>query len=135
MSAAVVDVVEVEPREPVERGIASTPCDRTVDPPSGGARVVPQTSKAWCAYFRTNERRLLGVPWERGAELMPEEKAAIAESVQGFQLGESSEGKHLIHCAIIHAARIGDPDYVTAIRHLIREEQRHAIDIARRGEK
>src|SRR5271156_803126 len=90
-----------------------------------------QATADWVRYFRANAESLLAVPWQRGAELTALEKADIAESVQIFQLGESSEGRHFLKCAQDYAARAGDPAYVEAIRLFIREEQRHARDLGR----
>jgi hypothetical protein len=70
-------------------------------------------------------------PWERGAEVTPEELQVIAESVQVFQIGESSEGRHLLDRAQLYALRENDPEYVEAVRLFIREEQRHGRDLGR----
>jgi hypothetical protein len=90
-----------------------------------------QASSAWVRYFRANADAVLDVPWERGADISEQDRAAIAESVQIFQLGESSEGRHFLKCAQDYAALVRDPDYVEAIRCFIREEQRHARDLGR----
>ena len=94
-------------------------------------RPSPSSSADWCAYFRANARSLLAIPWERGAEISDSERRAIVESVLGFQLGESSEGRHLVRCAEEYALRAGDPHYLEAVRLFIREEQRHARDLGR----
>ncbi|HKW12750.1 MAG TPA: ferritin-like domain-containing protein [Gemmatimonadaceae bacterium] len=90
-----------------------------------------RTSADWLRHFETNARQLRIIPWERGAELTTEESAAIASSVAEFQRGESGEGRHLIRYAIQYAELTGDLEYVGAIRLFIREEQRHARDLAR----
>ncbi len=95
------------------------------------ASAAPRTSAAWVAHFRRNAASLLPIPWQRGAELTPAERSAVAASIQGFQLGESAEGKHLYRCAREHAAAAGDPDYAEAVRLFIAEEGRHARDLAR----
>jgi bacterioferritin (cytochrome b1) len=51
--------------------------------------------------------------------------------MQGFQRGESSEGGYLYGCAKKFAAETGDAAYVDATQLFIREEQRHARDLAR----
>lgn len=89
------------------------------------------TSAEWKRYFESNLRALLKVPWDLGAELTPEERQAIASSVQDFQAGESSEGRHLLRYAQKHAEQISDPVYVDAIRLFIAEEQRHGRDLGR----
>jgi hypothetical protein len=48
-----------------------------------------------------------------------------------FQLGENSEGRHLMRYAKQWAERTGDTAYPEAIRMLIVEEQRHASVLAR----
>jgi hypothetical protein len=95
------------------------------------ARQGPWSSAQWCEYFQANAQSLLDIPWERGAGLTPGEREVIAASLQGFQLGESSEGRHFLECAKAYAAAVGDPDYVTALRLFIGEEQRHARDLGR----
>ncbi len=88
-------------------------------------------TRDWIEYFLQNRSHLLPIPWELGAELDEEERAAITSSIQAFQLGESSEGRNLIRYARAWAARSGDADYVEAIGMLIAEEQRHARELGR----
>ena len=88
-------------------------------------------SAAWLEYFRTNNEELLELPWDAGAELSGADKQAIAASVQIFQLGERSEGKHLSRSAKLYAQRTGDHAYYEAMVLFIKEEQRHARDLAR----
>src|SRR5262245_35240751 len=64
-----------------------------------------------------------------GAAWSEEEKAALAASLQDFQLGESSEGRHLLDRARLYADDTGDPEYAEAMQLFIREEQRHARDL------
>src|SRR5262249_17751278 len=91
----------------------------------------PRSSRAWCDYFRHNAQNLLTIPWERGAELTGAEREAVAASLQDFQRGESSEGRHFLLCAADHAARTGDPAYLEAVRLFLTEEKRHAQTLAR----
>lgn len=90
-----------------------------------------KTSREWLGYFEHNERNLFDVPWDAPAG----DASAVAESIQGFQLGESSEGRRLLAFAREYAARTGDEDYVGALKHFIREKQRHARDLARYMER
>jgi hypothetical protein len=73
----------------------------------------------------------MDIPWHLGADLSPDEVAAIAPSLREFQAGESSEGSHLDRAAERYAARTGDREYVAAVRMFIAEEQRHARDLGR----
>jgi hypothetical protein len=82
-------------------------------------------------YFEKNRQSRLPIPWERGAEITPQECGSIASSIQGFQLGESSEGRHFLRCAQVYADRTGDDEYVPALKLFIAEEQRHARDLGR----
>ncbi|QDU41292.1 hypothetical protein Mal4_56580 [Maioricimonas rarisocia] len=89
------------------------------------------TSLEWRQYYEQNARSLLPIPWEAGNELTADERRAVADSVQGFQAGESSEGRHLYRDAERYAQKTGDHEYLAAIRLFIAEEQRHARDLAR----
>jgi hypothetical protein len=89
-----------------------------------------RSSLEWKKHYQENARSLLEIPWQIGPELNEKEKLAITSSVQDFQTGESSEGRHLIQYAKDYAARTGDHEYVETIRVFIAEEQRHARDLA-----
>jgi hypothetical protein len=88
-----------------------------------------QTSQEWRRYYEANACSLLKIPWELGHELSYAEQRAITGSVQDFQAGESSEGRHLFQYAKDYAERTGDYEYMEAIRLFIAEEQRHARDL------
>ncbi len=84
------------------------------------------SARRWCQYFRGNARSIPPLPRERGVALTDAEKWAIAASLRDFQLGESSDGKHLMDRARAYAAMHDDPAYEAAMGLFIREEQRHA---------
>ena len=52
--------------------------------------------------------------------------ARMAASLKQFQLGESAEGRHLLHYAREHGERTGDPWLGEAMALFIAEENRHA---------
>lgn len=85
----------------------------------------------WAAYFAENDHSLMAVNWEDGYRLTAAEAQTIRPSIQQFQLGESSEGHHLIAQAQRYAIRSGDTAYLTALRLFIKEEQRHSRDLGR----
>ncbi|MGA9721004.1 MAG: hypothetical protein WBQ86_00995 [Candidatus Binatus sp.] len=85
-----------------------------------------RSTQNWVDHFRWNGSVAMRVPWHIGPDLSDEERAAIAHSIQTFQLGENSEGRHLMRYAKEWAGRTGDTAYPEAIRMLIVEEQRHA---------
>ena len=66
-------------------------------------------SVSWLDYYRNNRESLLEIPWGRGAEISDLERAAIGGSIREFQLGESSEGKHILRCAREFAAPPAHP--------------------------
>lgn len=89
------------------------------------------TTAEWLAYFRANAARRRPVPWECGAEVTAAELAAVGRSLQAWQLGETSDGRHLRAAAARYAARAGDPDYPAVVELFIREEQRHGAMLGR----
>lgn len=90
-----------------------------------------RASANWLAYFQANLADEPDVSWESGTCLTADERAAIARSLQAWQLGETSDGRHLRAAAARYAEQIGDPDYATAIELFIREEQRHGEMLGR----
>lgn len=95
------------------------------------SNTVPQTATAWREYFERNAKIALAVPWELGADLDRQARRVVSRSIQEFQRGESSEGKHLYHYGERYATETGDHDYLLALRLFIAEEHRHARDLAR----
>lgn len=90
-----------------------------------------RTSSEWVTYYEHNRENLMAVPWEDAYHLTPQERDTILSSIQQFQLGESSEGKRLNQLAATHAEKHADPAYADAVALFIREEQRHAAELAR----
>jgi hypothetical protein len=85
----------------------------------------PLTGAEWLAHFRANAERPRPIPWIRGAGVSLAELAAVARSLQAWQLGETSDGRHLRAAAVRYAERFADPGYVAAVDLFIGEEQRH----------
>jgi hypothetical protein len=90
-----------------------------------------RSTQEWVDHFRWNGSVAMRVPWHIGPDLSDKERAAITHSIQMFQLGENSEGRHLIRYAKEWAEHSGDAAYPEAIRMLIVEEQRHASVLGR----
>lgn len=90
-----------------------------------------KNSSQWLCYFQNNLTSFRNIFWEKNPTITDDERRVIAKSIQTFQLGESSEGKHLIHFAKSYAWDIGDYDYYNCIRYFIGEEQRHARYLGR----
>jgi hypothetical protein len=89
-----------------------------------------RSSEYWEARFRHSLDNPPGVPWER-AVITKLERNRIRDSIQEFQLGEQSEGRHLTQAALDYSARSGDAAYFRAVKLFIREEQGHAALLGR----
>jgi hypothetical protein len=89
------------------------------------------TSAQWVAYFSANAGRLMPVPWGAGVGATDAELAEITGSLRGWQLGETSDGRHLLAAAEDYAAKLGDPEFLDAVRLFIAEEQRHGAELGR----
>lgn len=90
-----------------------------------------RNSSEWVCYFEENATTRRIIPWEFGAGVSDVELAAISASLRGWQLGETSDGSHLLAAARHYAASVGDPDFVDAVRLFILEEQRHGSNLGR----
>jgi hypothetical protein len=90
-----------------------------------------RSSTEWVDYFRSNNADRFEVPWNSGAGVSTVELSKIASSLQGWQLGETSDGAHLMAVVRKYAAGMGDPDSIEAIRLFILEEQRHGEHLGR----
>lgn len=89
------------------------------------------TSAQWHEHYLKNASSLLEVPWDRGAEITADEKRAIGKSLSAWQLGETSDGRHLMKAAGRYAEQQDDPFFTEAVGLFIREEQRHGADLGR----
>lgn len=67
---------------------------------------------AWVEYYRDNAAHPREVPWHLGAGVTPAELAQIAASLPAWQLGETSDGSHLLAAACDYAEKVGDPEFV-----------------------
>lgn len=88
------------------------------------------TSNYWIGYFQANALQKR-VNWNIAPAITQDEIVAILPSLQAWQLGETSEGAHLIAASTKYAYRIGDPDYVDAVKLFIKEEQKHGNNLGR----
>ena len=92
--------------------------------------VEAEHSAWWCEHFRQNADRQRAIPWDEVAGLTDLQRRVLLPSLQDFQLGESSEGRHGQARAAAYANRIGDPHYAEAVRLFFAEENRHAAYLA-----
>ena len=88
------------------------------------------TSKEWIKHFQQNAKQNR-VDFSLLSSISAAELKPILPSLQAWQLGETSDGYHLLKAATIYASRIGDPDYIEAVRLFIKEEQKHGNNLGR----
>ena len=86
------------------------------------------TSNYWITHFKANALQKR-VDWDLAPAISPEETATILASLQAWQLGETSEGRHLIAASEKYAAKIDDAKYVDAVKLFIKEEQKHGNNL------
>ena len=84
----------------------------------------------WINYFSQNLKNQR-IDWNISPELTISEKNKILNSLQAWQLGETSEGTNLINAATKHAKKLDDPFYTEAIKLFIKEEQKHGNNLGR----
>ncbi|MBS1610803.1 MAG: hypothetical protein JSS70_19015 [Bacteroidetes bacterium] len=80
----------------------------------------------WKKHFEENRSHFSDIDWQLQDQLSAAETKLIASSLQQFQKGENSEGKHLF----AYAKTFPDPLYIECIRLFICEEQMHARVLA-----
>ena len=83
-----------------------------------------KSTQKWIEHFQINHTKKR-VNWNLNPTTSKQEIETILHSVQAWQLGETSDGSHLLKVAEKYAARFNDPYYVEAVRLFIKEEQKH----------
>jgi len=86
------------------------------------------TSAYWKNHFELNGTKQR-IDWSVKPDLTEEQKKKILYSLKAWQLGETSDGSHLLAASRKYAAKIGDEFYVDAVRLFIREEQKHGNNL------
>jgi hypothetical protein len=89
-----------------------------------------QTSQNWIDHFKRN-LQINRIDWSCAPALTETERKNMLKSVQAWQLGETSEGKHLMAASKKYAAKIGDDYYCEAVQLFIKEEQKHGNNLGR----
>ncbi len=88
------------------------------------------TSKFWKNHFQDNLTKER-IDWNIPPTLTEKEQKNILYSLKAWQLGETSEGKHLLAAAAKHAKKINDLAYIDAVKLFIKEEQKHGSNLGR----
>ena len=85
---------------------------------------------SWLSFFRARRGRSIDLPWSEDVPLSEAQRDLIARSIATFQLGESSDGAHLLATARRFGARHGLSALAEITELFIREEQFHAALLA-----
>lgn len=100
-------------------------------PPRPSVPVTQGSAERWIGYFEANAAAWSALPLRGSVHLNEAERAAIADSIAMFQLGESGGGTHVRRAAEAYVARGGEAAYVEALALFIAEEQRHGAELGR----
>lgn len=87
-------------------------------------------SQFWKNHFKENLTHQR-VDWSQPPNLTIKEKQTILSSLQAWQLGETSEGTHLLSAAVKYAYKVNDPVYPEAVKLFIKEEQKHGSNLGK----
>lgn len=88
------------------------------------------SSQFWKEHFRINLAKQR-VNWQQRPAINPAEKSSILYSLKAWQLGETSDGSHLLAAATRYARKVNDPLYPEAVKLFIKEEQKHGSNLGR----
>jgi hypothetical protein len=90
-----------------------------------------RTSLFWKNHFEINLTKQR-VDWNVNPTITPEERANVLYSLKAWQLGETSDGKHLLAAAQKYNQKyLQDENYTAAIQLFIKEEQKHGSNLGR----
>lgn len=81
-------------------------------------------SEDWLNHFLSNSR-ISRVNWNQLPRISSSERAMLLKGIQAWQLGETSDGAHLLKAAVKYSRSINDPIYPSVIQLFIKEEQKH----------
>jgi hypothetical protein len=88
------------------------------------------SSRYWIEHFVRNAQ-IRRVNWNLVPAITAAEKRRIVTSLKAWQLGETSDGTHLLLAATRYADAVGDAEYPDAVRLFIAEEQKHGRHLGR----
>ncbi|MBS1510592.1 MAG: ferritin-like domain-containing protein [Bacteroidetes bacterium] len=89
-----------------------------------------KTSQQWIDYFTVNLQQQR-INWMQQPVITENELRPVLRSLQAWQLGETSDGLHLIAASKKYALKINDPLYEEAVKLFIKEEQKHGNNLGR----
>ena len=88
------------------------------------------SSQYWHHHFKQN-LKIQRVDWSLEPQITEEEKQAILYSLKAWQLGETSDGSHLMAAAVKYSRKEKDFHYPLAVGWFIKEEQKHGENLGK----
>ncbi len=89
-----------------------------------------KTSWEWIEHFESNSK-IERIDWQLKHSITGIERKNILSSLRAWQLGETSDGSHLLKASKRYADKIGDKHYVKAVELFIKEEQKHGHNLGK----
>ncbi len=89
-----------------------------------------QKSQSQLQHFSSNIK-IKRIDWHLLPVLKEYERINILTALQAWQLGETSDGAHLLRAAKKYANKIGDYHYPKAVELFIKEEQKHGANLGK----
>jgi hypothetical protein len=89
-----------------------------------------KSSQHWQHHFQKN-LQIERVDWSLAPAISQQQKSSLLKSIQAWQLGETSNGQHLIAASAKYAAQTNDPAFLEAIKLFIKEEQKHGENLGK----
>ena len=80
----------------------------------------------WLEFFRENDKHRLQIDFSQETTLSDDTKALILPSISAFQVGEHSDGLHLLKAAEAFASLFDEPAYPNVMKLFIKEENFHS---------
>ncbi|SHM86193.1 ferritin-like domain-containing protein [Chitinophaga sp. CF418] len=87
-----------------------------------------KTSNQWILHFKENAKKQR-IDWSLSPDISEQEISAILHSLQAWQLGETSDGRHLLKAVTRYAKQTNDLPYIEATALFIKEEQKHGNNL------
>ncbi|UPK71718.1 ferritin-like domain-containing protein [Chitinophaga filiformis] len=87
-----------------------------------------KTSNQWILHFQENAKQHR-IDWSLRPDISEQEISTILASLQAWQLGETSDGRHLLKAVTRYARQINDLPYIEATALFIKEEQKHGNNL------
>ncbi|SNT15884.1 hypothetical protein SAMN05421640_2569 [Ekhidna lutea] len=88
------------------------------------------SSSFWQNHFEEN-LKIKRIDWEIQPSLTYKEKKKILYSLKAWQLGETSDGAHLLAACRRYSKQVNEPAYPDIVKLFIKEEQKHGKNLGK----